>query len=303
MTRADWVRRRSARHTRAASDAAGLKQARCRAGSWQGGASSAALRGRRGGAAWRRDAALPERAQTLIPKKPESAAAGDVASSRRSVAHDGSTAWCGAMARGGGGGTRAGASRNPHERRAARARAVSFFMLSMMLSVAADRRMTAERAPRETARAAGAARRAETGRAAAAGRTAIVADSMAAIAAQEGGVRVTLYRTLASERAAGRRRRRPGGASATRARAGLTQLCCRSASSAARVAASVMPPAAEAAGNGGSVSGGSGAPRDELLVYVNGVRRTLPPGRAEVTLLQYLRGAVAWPHVARVPRA
>jgi hypothetical protein len=67
-----------------------------------------------------------------------------------------------------------------------------------------------------------------------------------------------------------------------------------------------MPPAAEAAGNGGSagaVSGAESPPRDELLVFINGVRRTLPPGRAEVTLLQYLRGAVAWPHVARVPRA
>ena len=50
-----------------------------------------------------------------------------------------------------------------------------------------------------------------------------------------------------------------------------------------------MAPSAEAAGNGGGA--GPGAARDELLVYVNGVRRTLPPGRAEVTLLQYLRGA------------
>ena len=50
-----------------------------------------------------------------------------------------------------------------------------------------------------------------------------------------------------------------------------------------------MAPSADAAGNGGGA--GPGAARDELLVYVNGVRRTLPPGRAEVTLLQYLRGA------------
>ena len=36
--------------------------------------------------------------------------------------------------------------------------------------------------------------------------------------------------------------------------------------------------------------GGSGA-AGELLCYVNGVRRLLPRGKAEVTLLQYLRGA------------
>jgi hypothetical protein len=34
---------------------------------------------------------------------------------------------------------------------------------------------------------------------------------------------------------------------------------------------------------------------DDLVVYVNGVRRALPPARAEATLLQYLRGAVAAP--------
>ena len=50
--------------------------------------------------------------------------------------------------------------------------------------------------------------------------------------------------------------------------------------------------APDAAGNGGS-AGADAAARDELLVYVNGVRRTLPPGRAEVTLLQWLRGARA----------
>jgi hypothetical protein len=32
-------------------------------------------------------------------------------------------------------------------------------------------------------------------------------------------------------------------------------------------------------------------PPPELVTYVNGVRRSLPPARGEATVLQYLRGA------------
>ena len=50
-----------------------------------------------------------------------------------------------------------------------------------------------------------------------------------------------------------------------------------------------MAPGADAGSAGGA--GASVAAPADLVVFVNGVRRTLPPGRAEVTLLQYLRGA------------
>jgi hypothetical protein len=50
-----------------------------------------------------------------------------------------------------------------------------------------------------------------------------------------------------------------------------------------------MAPSADAGGASGVAAGASAAP--DLLVFVNGVRHRLPPGRAEATLLQYLRGA------------
>jgi hypothetical protein len=59
-----------------------------------------------------------------------------------------------------------------------------------------------------------------------------------------------------------------------------------------------MAPAAPAAGGEAPAAASAAIARaesDDLLVYVNGVRRALPPARAEATLLQYLRGALAAP--------
>jgi hypothetical protein len=50
-----------------------------------------------------------------------------------------------------------------------------------------------------------------------------------------------------------------------------------------------MAPGVDAGAANGAAAGGSASP--DLVVFVNGVRRTLPAGRAEATLLQYLRGA------------
>ena len=63
-----------------------------------------------------------------------------------------------------------------------------------------------------------------------------------------------------------------------------------------------MAPGADAGSAGGA--GASVAAPVDLVGYVNGVRRTLPPGRAEVTLLQYLRGAscpFVWPQTTHDP--